>query len=65
MITQRLVADLGSQSGRVTIECVPGSPNGLAELMSLHEELKLRANINTEGSIITQPAAEDIPPPVE
>lgn len=50
MMTQRLVADQGSNEGTLTITAAPGN---LAELMGLHEELRLRMNITTEGSIIT------------
>ena len=63
MITQRLVADQGTGQGRLTIETNPDDPNSLAELTSLQEELKLRANVKTEGSIITTPSAEDVLPP--
>lgn len=62
MLTQRLVADEGTMTGTITITCEPG---GLAELYGLHEELKLRANITTQGSIITTPPAEEIPPPID
>jgi sorbitol-specific phosphotransferase system component IIA len=63
MLTQRLTLDQGVVAGQVVITFVPGDVNGMAELQSLHEELKLRANIQTQGSIITTPAPEDIPPP--
>lgn len=59
MLTQRLVADEGPMTGTITITCEPG---GLAELYGLHEELRLRANITTEGSIITTPPAQEVPP---
>ena len=63
MITQRLVGDLGTMTGKLTIETVPEDANSMAELMSLADELKLRANVTTQGSILTQPKIEDIPPP--
>lgn len=56
MLTQRLVGDQNTNTGTLTITCTPGD---LAELMGLQEELKLRANVTTEGSIIT---TVDIPP---
>lgn len=65
MIIQRLVTDLGKMTGTITIKTNPGDPNSVAELMGLFEEMKLRINVETEGSIITQPPAEEIPPPVE
>ena len=61
MLTQRLVADEGPMTGTITITCDPG---GLAELYGLHEELKLRANMTTQGSIITT-APVEVPPPIE
>lgn len=63
MITQRLRADQGALTGTLTIESDAGNPNSYAELLSLQEELKLRVNVRTEGSIITLPAPEDVPPP--
>jgi hypothetical protein len=63
MITQRLVGDQGAMAARLTIENAPGDVTGYAELLSLQEELKLRVNVHTEGSIITLPKPEDIPPP--
>jgi hypothetical protein len=62
MIVQRFVGDEGSMQGRLTIENAAGDANGYAELVSLGEELKLRANIRTEGPIITRPPVEDTPP---
>jgi hypothetical protein len=56
MLTQRLVADQNDNTGTLTITCPVG---GLAELMGLQEELKLRPNIGTEGSIIT---TVEVPP---
>lgn len=50
MLTQRLVADQNTNQGTLTITCPVGD---LAELMGLQEELKLRANMTTQGSIIT------------
>jgi hypothetical protein len=63
MIRQRLVADLGTSQGRLTIETNPEDPNSLAELINLREELALRVNVTSEGNVITQPPIEDIPPP--
>jgi hypothetical protein len=65
MLDQRLVADQGKITGTITITCVDGDVNGLAELQGLHEELKLRPNIHTQGSIITAMPAGEVPPPVE
>jgi len=50
MLKQRLIGDQNTMDGTLTITCEPGS---LAELMGLQEELKLRSNVTTEGSIIT------------
>jgi hypothetical protein len=49
MLTQRLVADQNDNTGTLTITCPVG---GLPELMGLWEELKLRPNVTTEGSLI-------------
>jgi len=57
MLTQRLVQDMGSNSGTLTITAAAGN---LADLASLAEELNLRMNIKTEGTITTNPPA---PPP--
>lgn len=63
MITQRLTSNENPPiTGRIVIETTPGDVNGLAELYGLHAELKLRANIKTEGSIITPPSQEEPPP---
>jgi hypothetical protein len=59
MLTQRLVADQNTMDGTLTITCPPGS---LAELMGLQEELKLRSNVTTEGSIITTADVPPVPP---
>jgi hypothetical protein len=63
MITQRLTADQGTMVARLVIETNPEDANSYAELLSLQEELKLRINVKTEGSIITTPPPEDVPPP--
>ena len=63
MLIQRLVADQNTNMGHLVIETIPGDANSLAELTGLQEELKLRANIQTEGSIITTVKAGDVPPP--
>jgi hypothetical protein len=56
VLTQRLVGDQNDNTGTLTITCPVG---GLPELESLQQELKLRANITTEGSIIT---TVEVPP---
>ena len=63
MITQRFVGDQGKMTATLTVTCEPGSTNSYAELLSLQQELALRVNVSTEGSIITSPPVEDIPPP--
>ena len=63
MITQRFVGNEGTMAAQLTIETIPDDANSYAELLALQQELKLRANVKTEGSIITTPAPEDIPPP--
>jgi hypothetical protein len=63
MITQRFVGNEGTMTGQLTISTIPDDANSYAELLALREELKLRVNIKTEGSIITTPPVEDIPPP--
>jgi hypothetical protein len=63
MIIQRLRADMGTMEGRLVIETNPDDPNSMAELMGLQEELKLRPNVHTEGSMISTPPIEEIPPP--
>jgi hypothetical protein len=65
MILQRLTADQGAMTGTLMLRTVPEDANSYAELLSLAEELKLRANVEDEGSIITSPRAEDVPPPAE
>ncbi len=64
MIIQRFVGDQGTWQARLTIETTAdNAANSYAELLSLQAELKLRANVQTEGSIITAPPAEDEDPP--
>lgn len=63
MITQRLVADHNGPAGTLTIRTNPADANSLAELMALQEELALRANVQTQGSIITPLRPENVPPP--
>lgn len=58
MISQKLEADQNLNSGKLVIVAEPGN---LAELMGLHDELKLRMNVNTEGSVITAPPVETPP----
>jgi hypothetical protein len=58
MLTQRLVGDQNDNTGTLTITCPVG---GLVELESLWAELKLRANITTEGSIITTADVPQLP----
>ncbi len=48
-------------TGTLTITAEDG--NALAELYGLKAELELRANVNTEGSLIKPMPAEDVPPP--
>jgi hypothetical protein len=62
MIIQRFTGDQGTLEATLTIRTNPDDANSYAELLALHDELKLRANVQTEGSIITAPAPEDIPP---
>lgn len=62
-ITQRFVGNEGTMAATLTITCESGSTNSYAELLSLQQELALRVNVYTEGSIITSPPVEDIPPP--
>lgn len=59
MLSQRLTADQNLNKGQIVITAAEGN---LAELMGLHEELRLRINMTTEGSIITLPEPE--PPPM-
>lgn len=63
MITQRFVGDQGTMKARLTVETMPGDPNSYAELLSLQQELKLRPNVKTEGSIIIMPPPGDEEPP--
>lgn len=62
MITQRFVGSQASWEATLTITTNGMDPNSYAELLSLQEELKLRSNVQTEGSIITAPPADDPPP---
>lgn len=48
MLTQRLETQQASNEGTLTITCPVG---GLAELIGLAEELRLRSNVTTEGTI--------------
>lgn len=48
---------------RLTIETNPEDANSYAELLGLHNELKLRPNVTTEGTIITAPPVENQDPP--
>lgn len=58
MIVQKLVQDQNLNSGTLTITAEPGH---LAELVGLHEELRLRVNVDTQGTVTTNPKAE-VPP---
>jgi hypothetical protein len=64
-MTQRFVGDQGTMQARLTIETNPEDANSYAELLGLHNELRLRPNVYTEGMIITAPPVEDTPPPDE
>lgn len=48
MLTQRLETNQPTNAGTLTITAAPGT---LAELIGLAEELDLRMNIKTEGTI--------------
>lgn len=63
MITQRFTGDQGTMQATLVIKTNPGDPNSYAELLSLQQELKLRPNVKTEGSIITMPPPGDEEPP--
>jgi hypothetical protein len=63
MLIQRLVADTVTNTGHLVIETNPEDANSLAELTSLQQELGLRPNIRTEGSIITNAHPEQPPMP--
>lgn len=63
MITQRFTGNQGTMQAKLVIDTNPGDPNSYAELLSLQQELKLRPNVHTEGSIITTPPPEDEDPP--
>jgi hypothetical protein len=60
MLTQNLNADQRTNEGTITITCEPGN---LAELLGLHEELKLRANFQTGGVSVREMLPEETPPP--
>jgi hypothetical protein len=61
MLTQRLEADQATNSGKLTITCPVG---GLAELMGLAEELRLRSTVITEGTIVQmKDLGGDVPQP--
>jgi len=59
MLTQRLIADQNTMDGTLTITCDPGN---LAQLMDLQKELATRAEVTTEGSIITTVEVPPAPP---
>lgn len=59
MLSQRLIGDQNDMTGTLTITAEAGA---LPELMGLHEELKLRANITTLPTGMTLPS-EGPPPP--
>lgn len=61
MLTQRLHVDQDAGQGQLVIDSNPEDANSLAELVSLQEELALRANVKTEGSIIKTPPAPPMP----
>lgn len=48
MITQQLTANTNNMSGRLEITAAAGQ---LAELQSLAQELKLRPNVTTNGTV--------------
>jgi len=60
MITQKITEDQNLMTGTLVITAE--APN-LPELHALWEELRLRPNVKTEGSVITLP--EPSPPPPE
>lgn len=62
MIIQRFIGDQGTWQATLTITTSGQEPNSYAELESLQQELKLRANVTTQGSIITAPPVEDPQP---
>jgi len=59
MIIQKITEDQNLMTGTLVIRAE--APN-LPELHSLWEELKLRPNVQTEGSVITLPQAPPPPP---
>jgi hypothetical protein len=62
MLTQRLETTVPAQSGTLIITAEPGA---LAELEGLADELNLRSNIRTEGTIhhLNDPAGNGDPNP--
>lgn len=59
MLTQQLTGNPSDMSGKLEIVAEPGA---LAELQGLAEELKLRSNITTNGTIqivVSIPEPED------
>lgn len=61
MITQRLHIGQDARQGSLVIETNPDDANSLPELISLQEELALRANVKTQGSIIKTPPVPPMP----
>lgn len=61
MLTQQLTGRTEDMSGKLVITAGPAQ---LPELVSLAEELKLRANITTDGTIEILPSLPP-PPPME
>lgn len=61
MLSQQLTSNLNDMSGRLVITAA--APD-LPELIGLAEELKLRANIETNGTITQLPPPQP-PPPTE
>lgn len=60
MLRQQLTGDPTKMSGQLVITA---DPPALPELQSLAEELGLRANIITDGSIVIAPPPIEPPPP--
>jgi hypothetical protein len=48
MLTQQMSADMTALSGTLSVTCPAG---GLAELIGLAQELELRSNVTTNGTI--------------
>jgi hypothetical protein len=61
MLTQRLETQQANNTGTLTIKCPVG---GLAELIGLAEELRLRSNVTTEGTI-HHLDPQEVNPPVD